>query len=352
MAAAAVQLDPSDEAMLSSQEKCESKKAAKARESVGERFDAFLKEKKMELSTESLKQFIRAEAKTCAPTTLSTRFSHTQRYVKKHYRVSFTKAQLESIYTYIQKKMDRYMPNKASYFTHEHVKRVLESIEVDDLVRVRDALIFVFGIYCLGRVSEIYDLARDDVTVRENCIEIVVNRRKSDRGHQEQRFLVPGTVEGVAVLPLWEAYAAKVTEGWLWRRITDKMLPRLGKGSVEEVTKQFAERLGLDNPDSYTFHGLRATGATFMSDAGASEIEIMQAGNWKSTNVAKEYIRRSEAAMKRRAALISGEPPDKKLKTEPLHPQAPQPQETAPTPNPLAHTFSNCTFTNCTFVLP
>jgi len=46
-----------------------------------------------------------------------------------------------------------------------------------------------------------------------------------------------------------------------------------------------------------------------MADHGATELELMTAGNWKSANIARGYIRQSLAAGTRRAALIMGNEP-------------------------------------------
>jgi len=303
---------------------------------------------------------VHKEAKTCVPTTLGTRFSLLLKYIKKKYRVAFRKEQLASCYEYIEGKRASYAAKQARLFTRDEVRSILDKIDREKMTDVRDFLIFVCGIYCLGRVSEIYNLERKDVHVGDKGLELTLRRTKTDTEHQTQRFLVPFMIEGVDIKPLWESYSSLVTDGWLWRRVTDKKLPRLGKGSIEEVTRDFAARLGVDKVESYTFHGLRATGATFVSDAGATDIQIMAAGNWKSLAVAQRYIRSSRRAMETRAALISGgEPPQKREKLEDPPPQHQAPTnpteiaQTAPAASapPTGFTFTNCTLTNCTFTI-
>lgn len=348
-------MDPMDEVLMASQEKREAPKTKKARENVGTRFDQFLGDRA--ISSNLLKAFLEIEAKTCVATTLAVRFSLLLKYIKKKHHVVFQKVQLEVAYEYIEGKRASYAAKQASIFTHDEVRQILDKIDRNKLADVRDFLIFIFGIYCLGRVSEIYSLEHKDVRAGEKGIEITLTRSKTDAEHETQIFLVPFFIEGIDISPLWDAYIKDIHDGFLWRRITDPRRPRLGKGSIEEVPRDFAMRLGVSDSKKYTFHGLRATGATFMGDANATDLQIMAAGNWKSLAVAQRYIRASRRAMEQRAAFISGgEPPQKRHK----NPTAPQPEttETAPQPlqqqTPQQHTvpsFSNCTFTNCTFTL-
>ena len=62
--------------------------------------------------------------------------------------------------------------------------------------------------------------------------------------------------------------------------------------------------LGLENPESYTGHSLRATGATLISEHGGTENDIIGAGNWQSIKTAQVYMRRTHATAVRRATII------------------------------------------------
>jgi len=312
---ALIPMDPMDEVLMASQEKREAPKTKRARENVGTRFDQFLGDRA--ITSNLLKAFLEIEAKTCVATTLGVRFSLLLKYIKKKHHVVFQKVQLEVAYEYIEGKRASYAAKQASIFTHDEVRQILDKIDRNKLTDVRDFLIFIVGIYCLGRVSEIYSLERKDARVGEKGIEITLARSKTDAEHGTQIFLIPFFIEGVDISPLWEAYVKDINDGFLWRRVTD---PRLGKGSIEEVPRDFAKRLGVSDSKKYTSHGLRATGATFMGDANATDLQIMAAGNWKSLAVAQRYIRASRRAMEQRAAFISGgEPPQKRPKNPQPH---------------------------------
>jgi integrase len=220
------------------------------------------------------------------------------------------------------------------------------------MLALRNALIFLCGIYALGRCSEIHALTVDAIARTELGMEITLNRGKTDARLVEQKHLIPFLIKDINTAPWWDAYLAAIpASGALWRRVTDPEQRDLAYCSVEEVTKEVASALGLEDSERYTFHGLRACGATLMA-SHCTDLELMQAGNWKSMNVAREYIRRTKKAMIKRAAQISGaatvEPPPKQQKSENAAPQAPPPQAIPPQAAPM---FSGCQFTNCTFQL-
>lgn len=353
MAAAAVVLDPTDVELLSSQERGEDKKTTAARDRVGKALLEFLGDQP--LTTDELKKFIRQQATMCKPNTLSTRFSHLRDFIKKHYKMQFTKDQLETILKYIKRKNDKHVPKKAFIFDQGNVRDYLHMVDAKELLEVRNALIFCGGIYTLGRCNEVCGLQVKDVVQDELGMKVTINRSKTDAKHAIQEFIVPWIIQEANLRPFWAAYLDYIPrEGALWRRIPDPNQNTLGRSSIEEVTKEAARALELDNPERYTFHGLRGVGATFMANAGCTELELMQAGGWKSPAVAKEYIRRSRASMEKRAALISGTleltlPPPKRTRVADSSVAALVSTpfvSTAPSP-----CFTNCVFTNCTFQL-
>jgi hypothetical protein len=58
--------------------------------------------------------------------------------------------------------------------------------------------------------------------------------------------------------------------------------------------KAMIKRIGLD-PRCFASHSARRGGALAAAEAGFSEADLLVAGNWKSTEMAAQYIRGSEA---------------------------------------------------------
>ena len=64
----------------------------------------------------------------------------------------------------------------------------------------------------------------------------------------------------------------------------------IGKKKIGGVPKEIATYLGLSNPEMYTGHCFRRSGATLLADSGADITTIMRFGEWKSSTVAAGYI--------------------------------------------------------------
>jgi len=256
-AAAAIVVSEEDIALIASQEKDEDKKVAKARANVGEALEAFLNGRPLELGL--LKVFVREQMKVYAPSTMWTRFSHMKRYILDKYHVIFSKEQLQTITDYLSKKQKHWEPKQASVFRHEDVKAVVASVSPEsDKIEVRDVLIFLVGIFMLGRVSEVAALTMANIKLDRDGYIITPTRKKSEAKYRsDTSYLVPFIVEGIDTRSLWNAYLALIpADGWLWRRLTDKNLLQLKIASISEVTVAFAKKLNLPDAEHYTFSRL------------------------------------------------------------------------------------------------
>lgn len=63
-----------------------------------------------------------------------------------------------------------------------------------------------------------------------------------------------------------------------------------GQHTIGGVPKQIAKYLGLKNPELYTGHSFRRTGATMVADSGGDILALKRAGGWKSTEIAMSYV--------------------------------------------------------------
>ena len=64
----------------------------------------------------------------------------------------------------------------------------------------------------------------------------------------------------------------------------------IGIHKVAEIPRKVARFLGKEQPDLYTGHAFRRTGATILAEAGLSISLIQNAGDWQSSSVAEGYI--------------------------------------------------------------
>eukprot|EP00727_Mastigamoeba_balamuthi_P009236 m51a1_g4935 hypothetical protein (221) ;mRNA; r:286392-287132 len=196
----------------------------------------------------------------------------------------------------------------------------------------------------------------------------VIQRCKShDANHKEQSFFLPYQVYDINVAVMVDKLRACAGgKGRVW--LHDHSTKPLGKFTLAEVPGLVAKFLKLENPKSYTGHGLHATGTTWMADHGASEVELMEVGNWKSIEIAHEYICQSAAAHERHLKLlveapsadVAPPPPAKRAKRDPDAPNFDPGtcikeciMDDKPKFNPGLVTFLHgCTLHNCTINFP
>jgi len=337
----------------------ESPSTVEGRERVGRRFIAFLDGRA--LNIDLIKLFLRTDCECYAATSMWTVRSHLLRFVKKEFWCSVDPAALESVDALIKKKGKGHVKKKAYAFSIEEVSRYLKLSEEDEIT-LRNKLVLLFGVFSLGRMTELVNMRWEDVREDDErgVYVFVLHRAKTSKQTQDQTFFLPYKVYDIDVRSIVEKYRTLTgRDGPIWRRAgTTEVLKRT---TLAETTKAIARALNLSDPDKYTGHGLRATGATAMADHGATELELLQAGNWKSSAVAREYIRQSGIAQRRRADLITGNAP------QPAAPQslqqeqrdaepAPKKQKieiAAKSPGDLSGIFNHCkiTFQGCTVTI-
>lgn len=80
----------------------------------------------------------------------------------------------------------------------------------------------------------------------------------------------------------------------------------IGKNNIAKFPKEIAKFLHLENPESYTGHSYRRTGATIAADAGASMEQMKRMGPWISPTVCEKYIQESVGYKRQLGRIISG----------------------------------------------
>ena len=71
---------------------------------------------------------------------------------------------------------------------------------------------------------------------------------------------------------------------------TDKVI---GRHRLEEVPRTIAWWNDLPKAELFTIHSFRRTAASKMAENGATILEIMLAGGWKSDKIARTYVEKS-----------------------------------------------------------
>jgi len=342
MAAAAPTVDDVDMALMSSQERRQNPKTKKARDRVGKEFDEYIATHGGKFFLALFKEFLHNKASSIAPTTLWTHRSHLVRYIRRQYKVVLSKVDLTTLTEYMGTLSSEHTKTKALALTREEILKYLSEAPSEG-IHLRTKIALIIGIFSLGRIEEVSQLEWKDISFSDEHITVDVSRCKTTAERSVQRFFIPNTLGNVDFRALITQYKAVIGEGSMWRSFSNNRwgATALGKSTLAETPRTVASYLDLPAAARYTGHGLRASGASFMVESGASPIELMNAGNWSSITVADSYVRDSKTQQQRRCQQIAG------LLAQP-QPQAPQPQPQAPQPQlqalqpPLV--FNQCTF--------
>lgn len=189
------------------------------------------------------------------------------------------------------------------------VRQLVDTLK-DDIHGLRNRALLLIGFAGAFRRSELVALKVHDIKETREGLVIRVRRSKTD---QEGKGLEKGIPYGshIDTCPVrsYKAWleASKIVEGPVFRPISrhGHVSPNaLRAESVAEVIKAAAQRAGLD-PTRFAGHSLRSGLATAAAEAGVPEQEIMEQGGWKSSAIARRYIRRG-SLFKRNAASKVG----------------------------------------------
>ena len=154
---------------------------------------------------------------------------------------------------------------------------------------LRDAALIRLMSDCLLRISEAVAVNVEDI--QENTLE--VRRSKTDQTSEGSTLYI-----GDETKQLVERYCgiACITEGPLFRRIRrgDHVTKdRLSVNGARNAIKDAATLAGIEG--FISGHSLRVGSAVSLAKAGASVVEMQEAGRWKSPQMPAHYARAKEA---------------------------------------------------------
>ena len=186
--------------------------------------------------------------------------------------------------------------------TWEMADRVVaEAVRGNTLRGLRDAALIAVASDALLRVSELVAINRDDIhRDPDGSALLLIRRSKSDQeGTGATCYLGPRTV---AVLDAWIESAGIGVNGEGFDREDKSVFRSVRKGgavgsrlSDRSARAIVTDRCGSSVPGRVSGHSLRVGSAISLARAGASLVELQQAGRWKSPAMPALYTR-GEAA--------------------------------------------------------
>ena len=204
-----------------------------------------------------------------------------------------------------------YRPAEAPPIDLPMLRGMVACTPAETLTGTRDRFTLVLGLAMMGRRSEAAALDIADLHFQPEGLEVHIRESKTDQDAVGETVALPyGSNPNTCPVRLARAWLAALAEhqtttGPLLRSIDQYgrlagtpgfagRAPASGRISGEglnRIVRDAAQRAGLDHPGGYTFHSLRAGGATAAAKAGKPATFIQQHGRWKSL-VFLRYVRK------------------------------------------------------------
>lgn len=210
-------------------------------------------------------------------------------------------------------------PNKAPRAWPEHVKAMVDALDLSDPKDVRDRALVLTGWYTGGRASDLATYRIEDLAFTPKGIDLTLRASKTNKAVgkvTERRVLRPDVEEprycAVAAVEAWLALLRRygVTQGALIRPFSkpgpvtgarvllrgdrDAISYRMSSVSISEAVRDCAVNAGIPGGEFFTEHSLRRGRASDLRALGVDSLSIGRALGWAGLPP-KEYLEEAEA---------------------------------------------------------
>ena len=173
---------------------------------------------------------------------------------------------------------------------------VIDSLDINQIVKLRDRTILLIGFSGGFRRNEIVSLNYEDIEFVSEGVKIILKRSKTDQFGEGFLKGIPyfDNPKYCPVRSIQEwLKISKINSGPLFRRFSkgSKLLEkRLTDQTVALLIKEYLNIAGIDSKN-YSGHSLRSGFATSAAESGAEERSIMAMTGHKSTEMVRRYIK-------------------------------------------------------------
>ncbi len=279
------------------------------------------------------------------PTTLWTSYSCLKKelLIKKNKDISI----FEKLKGYLKALSVTYQKKKVEVFIRKDVEQFLKEAPTEE--HLREKLILLFGLFGGLRADELTHLTFEDITKIRQGLKINLPHSKTDKAGEGFDFIALSSVDKwkcpVQYYRLYfQSFPVPPTGRFFRLQRSGKFTNQpCGRSFFLATTKKIAMFLNKPDAAKYTGHAIRRTAATWIADAGGTNVELKKFGRWKSDTVAQGYVDRSEKSKRTLATMIQGGKETEESEDEPVEQQTPPPrrQRTEFGSFPV---FNNCTF--------
>ncbi|GAB7192783.1 site-specific integrase [Kineococcus sp. NUM-3379] len=180
-----------------------------------------------------------------------------------------------------------------------------------DLAGARDRAMLLVGFVGAMRRSELAALTVADIEAHDNGLVLTLPRSKTNQtGETHELVVLPRAANpdrcAVTALQHW-LHLAGIHDGHVFRGVTKSNTVRLGglhPESVNALVQQAVARAGIDHPDTYSAHSLRAGFVTYAHLRGASDRAIARQTRHSSLASVGTYIRIDQAWIDNAATVL------------------------------------------------
>lgn len=200
-----------------------------------------------------------------------------------------------NVMAFLRNKNRGYKPKKSLSFTEEDFHTFI--VSAPDEIYLLHKVVLIIGIAGALRGIEIFQIKNADVVDNGNVLQIEVRDTKN---HTDRRFVVVNS-ERIKYVDILKKYASlrpesRTDERYLVAYKNGKCVNNpVGIHKIRGIPCEAAKFLGKTDPQLYTGHALRRTGATILADSGATLVQLKQHGGWKSSTVAEGYVDQSNS---------------------------------------------------------
>lgn len=185
--------------------------------------------------------------------------------------------------------------NQKAGLREDDLQAVLAANPGNDLASIRDRALISVAYDSMTRRSEVVGMTVEDLErVDGGTGAIHLPYSKSDQDGEGERL--PLSAESMELLDEW-LRASKITTGAIWRSLPGHWrgtgpveTPVLSDRDVARILKRRAAKAGMDS-SVLAGHSMRIGAAKDVVAAGASTLQAMQAGRWKSAGMVARYTK-------------------------------------------------------------
>lgn len=187
----------------------------------------------------------------------------------------------------------------------DHLKSLANQIDLQDLLQLRNFVMFVFSFSGLLRASEVLELRRSDIKFEADHVSIKIAKAKNDQLREGKTVVIANSLGEISPARLLSSYfrMAEISEysnEYIFRPVyTCKKLKKLV--SVDKHISYTTYREAFKSsfkeivPDihNYSTHSCRAGAATLAANSDVKERVIQNQGRWKTSKAKDIYIKDS-----------------------------------------------------------